>query len=110
MAPKCNSRARQAEGHANVAMRGTLASADMGQPEELPRHGPVEPSDVDVGKELHPAVAAIALQNHCLMDLLDRLANELLNTWRLMPCAFSWQTCTEACLHMVPERLPRDSI
>ena len=110
-----HSRARQAEGHANVAMRWTLASADTGRPKEWPICGPIEPWDVDADAELltlsramshAPWWAAITLQNHCLLDLLDCLADELLSALRLMPCTFSWEACIEACLHVVPERLP----
>ena len=105
------------EGHANVAVWGTLASADTGRPEEMPRCGPIGPWDVDVDVELLTLSramsharwwAAIALQYPCLLNLLDCLADELLNTWRLTTCAFSREACTESCLHTVPKRLPRD--
>ena len=52
--------------------------------------------------------ATIALQNPSFLNLLDCLVDELLNAWCLMPAAFSWEACSEECLHMVPERLPRD--
>ena len=90
----------------------------MVQPEELPRCGPIEPWNVDAITELLTLSramsrarpwAAITLQNPCLLNLLDCLANELLNAWCLMPRAFSWEACAKACLHMVLERLPRDS-
>ena len=111
------SHARQAKRHANVAVRWTLASADMRRPHELPRRGPVEPGDVDADAELLTLAkavscaarqATIALQNPCFLNLLDCLADELLTTWRLPPAAFSWEACSEECPHMVPESLPRD--
>ena len=39
--------ARQAEGHANIAVRWALATSHARRPEELLRCGPVEPWDVD---------------------------------------------------------------
>ena len=112
-----HSRARQAERHANVAVRWTLASADTRRPHELPRRGPVEPGDVDADAELLTLAravsraswqATIALQNPFLLNFLDCLADELLNAWCLTPAAFSWEACSEERLHMVPERLPHD--
>ena len=82
------SRARQAERHADVAVRRTLASADTRRPHELPRRGPVEPGDVDADAELLTLAravsratrqATIALQNPSFLNLLDCLADELLN-------------------------------
>ena len=111
------SHARQAEGHADVAVGWTLTSANTGWPDELPRRGPVEPGDVDADAELLTLAravsraarqATIALQNPCFLNLLDCLADELLNAWCLTPAAFSWEACSEERLHMVPERLPRD--
>ena len=93
-----HSHARQAEGHANVAVRWTLALADTRRPDELPRCSPVEPWDVDADAELlTPARAVscaswqakVALQNPCLLNLLDCLAEELLNAWCHPPGAFS---------------------
>ena len=40
---------RQAERHANVAVRRALTPADARWPEALLRCGPVEPRDVDAG-------------------------------------------------------------
>ena len=80
--------ARQAERHADVAVGWTLASANTRLPEEPPRCGPVNPGDVDVDAELLTLArvvshaswqATIALQNPCLLNLLDCLADELLN-------------------------------
>ena len=42
-----DSRVRQAERHANVAVRWALAASHARRPEELLRCGPVEPWDVD---------------------------------------------------------------
>ena len=50
----------------------------------------------------------IALQNPSFLNLLDCLADELLNAWCLTPAAFSWEACSEERLHMVPECLPHD--
>ena len=112
-----HNRARQAEGHADVAVGWTLTSADTIRSDELPRCGPVEPGDVDADAELLSLTRAvscamrqvtIALQNPSFLNLLDCLADELLNAWFLTPVAFSWEACSEERLHMVPERLPRD--
>ena len=111
------SRAHQAERHADVAMRRSLASIDMRRPHELPRRGPVEPRDVDADTELFTLAraassasrqATIALQNPSFLNLLDRLADVLLNTWCPTPAVFSWEACSKARLHMVREHLPRD--
>ena len=112
-----HSRARQAERHENVAVRWTLASADTRRPHELPRRGPVEPWDVDADAELLTLAravssasrqATIALQNPSFLNLLDRLADELLNAWCLTPAAFSWEACSEERIHMLPEHRSRD--
>ena len=50
------SRVRQAEGHANVAVRWTLATAHMRRPEVLLRSGLVEPWDVDA--DVQPGILA----------------------------------------------------
>ena len=111
------SRVRQAEGHANVAVRWTLAPTDAWRPETSLRRGPVEPWNVDV--DAQPAVlarmgscagwwAAVAAYGPCFLKLLDCLGDELLSTRRSSPCARLREMCSEACLHIVPERLPRD--
>ena len=53
-------------------------------------------------------LATIALQNPSFLNLLDCLADELLNAWCLMPSAFSWEACSKERLHMVPERHSQD--
>lgn len=112
-----HSRARQAEGHADIAVGWSLASADARRLDELLRPDPVEPGDVDADTELltlaravsHAArQATIALQNPCALYLLDCLADELLTTWCLRPAAFFWEACFEERLHLVQDRLPRD--
>ena len=111
------SRAHQAERHADVAVWPTLALADTRWPHDLPRRGLVEPGDVDADVELPTLARAVScttqqamitLQNPSFLNLLDCLADELLNAWCLTPAAFSWEACSEERLHMVPERLPRD--
>ena len=111
-------RARQAERHADVVVRRTLALADTRRPHELPRRGPVEPGDVDADTELLTLAravsyamrqATIALQNPSFLNLFDCLADELLNAWCPTPAAFSWEACSEERLHMVPERPSRDT-
>ena len=47
-----SSRVRQAEGHANVAVRWTLATSHARRPEALLRRGPVEPWDIDADTQL----------------------------------------------------------
>ena len=110
-------RARQAERHADVAVRRALASADTRQPHELPRRGPVETGDVDADMELLTLARAMSramrqstttLQNPSFPNLLDCLADELLNAWCPPPAAFSWEACSEERLHVVPERHSRD--
>ena len=111
------SRTRQAKRHADVAVRRTLASADTRRPHELPIRSPVEPGDVDADTELRTLAravscatrqATIALQNPSFLNLLDFLADELLNAWCLTPAAFSWEACSEERLPMVPEHPSRD--
>jgi len=92
-------------------MRGTLASANTGKPEDLLRCGPVEPRDVDTHAQL-PVLAwagsrarwwaAIALHSSCLLNLLGCLGDELLSDWCLVPSALFAEARTEAHLHMVP--------
>ena len=110
---ECLSRARQAERHADVAVRQTLTSVNRRRPHELLRRGPVEPGDVDAEAKLLTLAravscatrqATIALQNPSFLNLLDCLADELLNVWCHTPAAFSWEACSEERLHMVPER------
>ena len=86
------------------------------RPEALPTCGPVESWDVDA--DAQPAIlawmgssvgwAAIAAHGSCFLKLLSGLVNELLNIGISMPCAFLRETCREACLQVVPERLRRD--
>ena len=114
---ECLSCARQAKRHADVVVRRTLASADTGQPHELPRRGPVEPLYVDADAELLTLAravssasrqATITLQNPNFLNLLDRLSDELLNACCLTPATFSWEAFSKEHLHMVLERHSRD--
>ena len=54
------SHARQAEGHADIAVRWTLAPSDARWPDELPRRDPVEPGDVDANTKLLTLAGAVS--------------------------------------------------
>ena len=108
------SRVRQAERHANLAVRWTLAASHEERAEALLRCGSVEPWDVNA--DAQPTIlawmgsragwAAIAEHGPCFLKLLSGLGNELLNVGLPTPCAFLRETCCEARLQVVPERLP----
>ena len=55
-----HSHVRQAERHADVVVGWTIASADTRRPDELPRHDPVEPGDVDADTELLTLARAVS--------------------------------------------------
>ena len=112
-----NSHVRQAERHANVAVRWTLALTNPRRPEALLGCGSVEPWDVNADAQLVVLArtrncarwwAAIAAHGSRLLKLLGRLGDELLSTWHPVPCALVREACDEACLHVVPEHLPHD--
>ena len=101
----------------NIVVRWTLAPANARRPEALLRCGPVEPWNVDadaqlviLGKTRSCARwwAAVAAHGSCLLKLLGGLGNELLSTGHLVPSSLMREACGEACLHVVPERLPHD--
>ena len=108
--------ARQAKRHANVAVRWTLAAPRARRPETLLRRGSVEPWDVDAYAQ--PSIlawmgsyarhVAIAVYGPCFLKLLSGLGDEFLNVGLSSPCAFLRETCREARLQVMPERLPRD--
>ena len=112
----CGDRARQAEGHANVAVRWALATSHARRPEELLRCGPVEPWDVDA--DAQPAIlawmgscarwAAVAAHGSCVLQFLSGLGDELLSGGHSLPCVLLRETCREARLQVVPKRLPRE--
>ena len=52
----CGDHARQAEGHANVAVRWPLTTPHARRPEALLRHGLVEPRDIDA--DVQPTILA----------------------------------------------------
>ena len=73
---------QQAEKHVDIAVRWALASANAGQLEKLPRHGLVEPRDVDAGTQLTVLAGAgrcarchgmVASRGSCLLKLLGSL-------------------------------------
>ena len=107
---------RLAERHANIAVRWALATSHARRPEELLRGGPVDPWNVDV--DAQPAIlawmgscarwAAVAAHGSCILQLLSGLGDELMSAGRSSPGVLLRETCYEACLHVVPERLPRD--
>ena len=111
-----DSHARQAERHANIAVRWTLTSASTRRPEALLRCGPVEPWDVDADAQLTTLAwvgsgtrwAAVAAYCPCFLKLLGDLDDELLSIGRSSPVVLLRETCRKARLHVVPERLPRD--
>ena len=80
------------------------------------RCGPVEPWDVDADVELTTLAwvgsgarwAAVAAYCSCFLKLLSGLGDELLRVGPFLPHAFLRETCCEARLELVPERLPRD--
>ena len=110
------SRVRQAERHANVAMRQTLTASHARRPEALLRCGSVEPCDVDADAQptiltwmgSHARRAAVAAHGSFFFKLASSLGDELLNVGLSSPCAFLRKTCREARLQVVPERLPHD--
>ena len=111
-----SSHARQAERHANVAVRWTFAAPNTRRPEALLRCGSVEPWYVDADAQLTTLAwvgssarwAAVAAYCSCFLKLLRCLGDELLSTGRSSPGVLLRETCREARLHVVPERLPRD--
>ena len=112
-----DSHVRQAKRHANIVVRWTLAPANARRPEALLRCGPVEPWNVDADTQT-PVLArmgsyagwwvAVPTYGPCLLKLLGGLDDELMSTGHSSPNALLRETCCEARLHMVPERLPRD--
>jgi hypothetical protein len=42
------------------------------------------------------------------LQFLRGLGDELLSGERSLPCVLLWETCLEARLQVVPERLPRE--
>ena len=109
-------RVRQAEGHANVAMRWTLATSHARSPETLLRCDSVEPWVVDA--DAQPAIlarmgscarwAAVPALGSCILQLLSGLGDELLGAGRSSPGVLLRETCCKACIQVVPGRLPRD--
>ena len=51
---------------------------------------------------------AVAAYDSCFLKLLSGLGDELLRVGLSLPHAFLRETCYEARLQVVPERLPRD--
>ena len=110
------SRVRQAERHANLAVRWTLAASHEERAEALLRCGSVEPWDVNADAQPtilawmggHARQAAIAAHGSCFLKLLSGLGDELLRVGLPTPCDFLRETCREARLQVVPERLPHD--
>ena len=110
------SHVRQAKRHANVAVRRAFAAAHARRPEEPLRCDPVERWDVDA--DAQPAIltwmgscarwAAVAAHGPGILQLLSGLGDELLSAGRPSPCELLRETCREARLQVVPERLPRD--
>ena len=108
--------ARQAEWHANIAVKRALATSHARRPEELLRWGPVEPWKIDA--DAQPAILAwvgsyarqttIAVHGSCFLKLLSGLGDELLRVGLSLPCAILRETWCEARLQAVPKRLPRD--
>jgi len=113
-----SSAVRQAERHANIAVRRALAPTRSGRPKELLRHGSVEPWDVDADAQppalvCHGSYAwwcGVTLASHCprLLKILDCVGDELLSTRRLALSTRLTETRDVARFQMVPERLPRD--
>ena len=111
-----SSRVRQAEGHANIVVRWTLATPHVQRPEALLRRDSIEPWVVDA--DAQPAIlawmgsyarqAAVYRHDSRLLQLLSNLGDELLRVGPSLPYAFLRETCHEARLPVVPERLPRD--
>ena len=107
---------RQAEWHANVAVRRALAPAHLRRPVQLLICDSVESWDVDADAQSVAQAwddnctwrCRAALAPHCpwYMQVFDGLVDELLSTWRFAPCALFAETCAEARLQMVPELLP----
>ena len=112
------SRVRQAEKHAKIAVRRTLASSHVRRPEGLLRCGPVEPWDVDADMQLTTLAwmessskwAADTAYCSCFLKLLSGLGDEILRAGRSSPGVLLSETCREARLHVVPERLPRGKV
>ena len=108
--------ARQAELHANVAVRWTFAAPDTRRLEALLRCGLVEPWYVDADAHLTTLAwvgsnarwAAVAAYCSCFLKLLRYLGDELLSVGRSSPSVLLRGTCRETHLQVVPERLPRD--
>ena len=109
-------RVRQAERHANVAVRWTLTTSHARRPEALLRRDSIEPWVVDA--DAQPAIlawmgsyagqAAVAAHDSRFLQLLSDLGDELLRVGPSLPHAFLRETCCKARLQVVPERLPRD--
>ena len=110
-----SSHARQAERHANVAVRWTFAAPNMQSPEALLRCGSVDPWYVDADAQLTTLArvgsnarwAAVAAYCSCFLKLLRYLGDEVLSAGRSMPSVLLSERCHETRLQVVPERLPR---
>ena len=108
--------ARQAEWHANIAVRWALATSHARRPEALLRCGPIERWDVDADAQLTTLAwvgssarwVAVAAYCSCFLKLLRYLGDEILSAGRSLPSVLLREACREARLHVVPERLPRD--
>ena len=111
-----SSHARQAERHANIAVRWTFAMPNTRRPEALLRCGLVEPWYVDVDAQLTTLTwvgsnarwAAVTAYCSCCLKLLRYLGDELLSTERSLPSVLLRETYRKTRLQVVPERLPRD--
>ena len=94
----------------------TFAAPHSRGPEELQRGDSIEPWYVDA--DAQPTIlawvgscarwAVVAAHGSCFLKLLGSLGDELLSGGRSSPCVHLRETCREACLQVVPERLPRD--
>lgn len=112
-----DSRVRQAEGLANIAVRGSLTLTNARGPDALLRCASVEPWNVDIDAQFVVLArtrsyarwcAVVAAHGSRLLTLFGCLGDELLSTRHSMPRALLREACGEACLHVVPERLPPD--
>ena len=94
-------RVRQAERHANIAVRWTLATSHARRPKALLRCDPVEPLVVDA--DAQPAIlawmgsyagqAAVAAHDSRFLQLLSGLGDELLKVGSFFPYAFLREAC-----------------
>ena len=114
---ECDSRIRQAEWHANIDVRWTLTPTNARRTKTHLGCGPIKPWDVDADAQLIVLArtrsyarwwAAVAAHVSRFLKPLGRLGDELLSTMHSTPCALVREACIEACLHVVPEHLPRD--